>query len=49
MEELYEAFGKVVGKLGLTAEEFCDYLQKLVNEPIENQEQEIEIGSFRNG
>ena len=52
MEELYEAIinlGRVADELGLTAEEFCDYLQKLATEPIEKQEQEIEIGSFKNG
>lgn len=52
MEELYEAImnlGRVVNELGLTAEEFCDYLQKLATEPIEDQEQEIKIGSFKNG
>ena len=52
MEELYEAImnlGKVADELGLTVEEFCDYLQKLATEPIEEQEQEIEIGSFKNG
>ena len=54
MEELYEAIinlGKVAGELGLTVEEFCDYLQKLATEPIEEQEQEqeLQIGSFKNG
>ena len=52
MEELYEAIinlGRVADKLGLTAEEFCDYLQKLATEPIEEQEQELQIGSFKNG
>ena len=52
MEELYEVImelGRVADKLGLTAEEFYDYLQKLATEPIEKQEQEIEIGSFKNG
>lgn len=52
MEELYETIielGKVADILGLTAEEFCDYLQKITTEPIEDQEQEIEIGSFKNG
>lgn len=52
MEELYEAImnlGRVVDELGLTAEEFYDYLQKLATEPIEDQEQEIKIESFRNG
>ena len=52
MEKLYEAImnlGRVADELGLTAEEFCDFLQKLATEPIESQEREIEIGSFKNG
>ena len=52
MKELYEIImelDRVADKLGLTAEEFCDYLQKIATEPIEEQEKEIEIRSFKNG